>query len=298
MRAAHLAELLGLAAIWGSSFLFLRIGAAEFGPVALAFVRMAGAALMLLPLVAARGEWPALRRHWRPVALVSLTNSALPFVCFGIAALAISGGLSSIFNATTPLWGALIAWCWLGDRPGRWRLAGLAIGFAGVAWLAGSKASLRPGEHGISPALAIAACLVATLLYGWSASFTRKHLAGVPPMVLAGGSQAFGALALTLPALATWPVQPPAGPAWAAAIGLALLCSGIAYVMFFRLIARIGAANTISVTFLIPAFAVAWGALFLGEALTWTMAGGCAVIVAGTALATGWWTPRWPERRP
>lgn len=292
MNAAHLAELLALAAIWGGSFLFLRIGAGEFGPVPLAFVRMAGAALMLLPLIAWRGEWPALRRHWRSVAIVSLTNSALPFVCFGIAALAITGGLSSIFNATTPLWGALIAWIWLGDRPGKWRLVGLGIGFAGVAWLAGSKASLRPGEHGISPALAIAACLLATFLYGWSASFTRKRLAGVPPMVLAGGSQAFGALAMGLPALWSWPTVMPGMASWWAAGGLALLCSGVAYVLYFRLIAHIGAANAISVTFLIPAFAVAWGALFLDEAFTWTMAAGCGVIVAGTALATGWWQPR------
>jgi drug/metabolite transporter (DMT)-like permease len=292
VNAAHLLELLALAAIWGGSFLFLRVGAGEFGPVPLAFVRMAGAALLLLPLIAWRGEWPALRRHWRLVAIVSLTNSAVPFVCFGVAALAITGGLSSIFNATTPLWGALIAWIWLGDRPGRWRLVGLAIGFAGVAWLAGSKASLQPGEHGISAAWAIAACLIATFLYGWSASFTRKRLAGVPPMVLAGGSQAFGALAMGLPALWTWPAVTPGTASWMAAAGLAVLCSGVAYVLYFRLIAHIGAANAISVTFLIPAFAVGWGALFLGEPLTWTMAGGCAVIVAGTALATGWWAPR------
>lgn len=296
MPLAYLAELLGLAAVWGGSFLFMRYAGADFGPAPLAAVRALGGAIVLMPLLAARGGLGALRRHWRPIALVGVTNSALPFLCFAFAALAITAGLSSIFNATTPLWGALFAWAWLGDRLDRPRAIGLAIGFAGVLWLAGDKASFKPGEHGVSSALAIGACLVATLFYGWSANFTKRFLTGVPPLAIAAGSQASAALTLAVPAWLWWPAHTPAPMAWAAAIALAVVCTAIAYVLFFRLIAHIGPTNTISVTFLIPVFALLWGWLFLDETVTAAMVGGCAIVLAGTSLATGFW--RAPGRPP
>ena len=197
MSRRDIAEMLLLAAIWGASFLFMRVGAGEFGPFALAGLRVLGGAACLLPLLIWRGEFGALRRHWRPILVVGLTNSALPFLCFGYAALAITGGLSSIFNATTPLWGALLAWLWLKDRPDRYRLAGLAVGFAGVLWLAGGNAHFKADARGASPGLAVLACLAATLLYGFSANFTKRYLTGVPPMALAAGSQLSASLALT-----------------------------------------------------------------------------------------------------
>lgn len=283
MRPADIGELFALAAIWGASFLFMRLGAGEFGPVALSAVRVAGAALVLLPLLAWCGQVDALRRHWRPIFFVGLSNSALPFLCFSYAALSISAGLSSIFNASTPLWGAVIAWLWLRDRPTAPRIAGLAIGFAGVLGLAWEKASFKPGGSG----WAIVACLAAALCYGLSASYTRKRLQVVPPMAVAAGSQLSAALLLALPALWWWPAQMPSANAWAMVALLAVLCTGLAYLMYFRLIAHIGASNTMAVTFLIPAFAVLWGWLFLAEPLTGAMAAGCAVILLGTALATG-----------
>jgi drug/metabolite transporter (DMT)-like permease len=283
VKTADLAELVALAAIWGASFLFMRLGAAEFGPVALAAVRVAGAALVLLPLLVWRGQFVELRRHWRAIFVVGLTNSALPFLGFSYAALSISAGLSSIFNASAPLWGAVIAWLWLRDRPTAPRMAGLVIGFAGVLGLAWEKASFKPGGSG----WAILACLVAALLYGLSASYTKKRLQGAPPMAVAAGSQLSAALALALPAWWWWPQQMPSARAWTMVALLAVLCTGLAYLMYFRLIAHVGAANAIAVTFLIPAFAVLWGWLFLAEPLTGAMAAGCAVILLGTALATG-----------
>ena len=294
MKQRDVSELLLLAAIWGASFLFMRLGAAEFGPVPLAAVRVVGASLFLLPVLAWRGEWPAMKRHWKPIFLVGLTNSAIPFLCFSYAALNLTAGLSSIFNATTPLWGALIAWVWLRDTLTPARVAGLVIGFAGVLGLAWEKASFKPGAEAVG--LAVLACLAAPLLYGFSASFTKKRLTGVPPMALAAGSQLSSAVALALPGLWLWPAHAPSGGAWAAAIGLALLCTGVAYVLYFRLIAHVGPANAISVTFLVPAFAVLWGLLFLHEAVTAEMALGCVVILAGTALATGLVKPRVPAR--
>lgn len=290
MKSADAGELVGLAAIWGASFLFMRLGAGEFGPVALAAVRVAGAALVLLPLLLWRGQWGDLRHHWRAIFVVGLTNSALPFLLFSYAALGISAGLSSIFNASTPLWGALIGWWWLRDRPGASRALGLAIGFAGVIGLAWQKASFQPGGSG----WAIAACVGAAMLYGLSANYTKQRLQGVAPMAVAAGSQLSAALALAVPAVLWWPAAMPSGRAWLMVALLAVLCTGLAYLMYFRLIAHVGAANAIAVTFLIPAFAVLWGWLFLGEPLTAAMAVGCAVILLGTALATGVIAPRVP----
>jgi drug/metabolite transporter (DMT)-like permease len=285
MRSNDVIELVGLAALWGASFLFMRMGASEFGPVALSFVRVAGASCLLLPLLAQHRQLALLRRHWRPLMLVGVTNSALPFLCFSFAALSITAGLSSIFNATSPLFGALFAWLWLKDKLTAPRVLGLAIGFAGVLWLAADKASFKPGAS--SSGWAVLACLAATALYGFSANFTKKRLAGVPPLVVAAGSQVFAAASLALPALLAWPARAPGLGPWATAAALALLCTGVAYLMYFRLIAHAGPTNAIAVTFLIPAFAVLWGALFLGETLTLRMILGCGVILVGTALTTG-----------
>ena len=283
MKNSDLAELLGLAALWGASFLFVRVGAAEFGPVPLAALRVIGASLFLMPLLAMRNELGVLRRHWRAIFVVGITNSALPFLLFAYAALSITAGLSAIFNAASPLFGALIAWCWLRDKLTPARIAGLVIGFAGVLWLAWDKASFKPGGSG----WATVACIGATLFYGFSASLTKRHLSGVAPMAVAAGSQLAAALVLAVPAALWWPSAAPSGQAWLTTTLLAVFCTGVAYLLYFRLIAHIGPANAIAVTFLIPAFAVLWGWALLDERLNASMMLGCAVILIGTGLATG-----------
>jgi drug/metabolite transporter (DMT)-like permease len=287
MRKQDVAELVLLAALWGASFLFMRLGAGDFGAVPLSGLRVAGASLVLMPLLVWRRELPALRTHWRPIFLVGITNSALPFVCFSYAALTINAGLSSIFNAASPLFGALIAWLWLKVGLSPSRMLGLGVGFAGVFGLAYSKASLSVSAEALNTALAVGACIVATVAYGFSVNFTKRHLAGVAPMAVAAGSQLSAAIALAAPTLWLWPARTPAAPAWASLAVLAVVCTGFAYILYFRLIAHVGPANAITVTLLIPAFAVAWGALFLGEPITAPMVIGCAVILLGTALATG-----------
>ena len=287
MKVRDLIELVALAALWGASFLFMRLGAADFGPVVLSALRVGIAALALLPLLLWHGQATALRANWHAIAIVGVVNSAFPFVLFSVAALAINAGLSAIFNATAPLWGALIAWAWLGDRLSRLRVAGLAIGFAGVVWLAWDKASIKPGEHGVSAMVAIAACLAATLCYGFGANYAKRKLDQVPPLAVATGSQLSASAALALPALWLWPAAAPSSTAWASVVGLALLCTALAYLLYFRLIARLGAARAITVTYLIPVFGLIWGAVFLGEQLSPAMVFGCAVILLGTALTTG-----------
>jgi drug/metabolite transporter (DMT)-like permease len=287
MRRRDLGELLLLAAIWGASFLFMRLGAAQFGAVPLSWLRVALASLVLLPLLAWRGEWRALRRHWKPIFVVGITNSALPFALFSYALLSITASLSSIFNSASPLFAALIAWVWLADRLSAPRVAGLVIGFAGVLGLAADRAAPSTHAEGAQALLAILACLAATLAYGFSVNFTKRYLAGVPPLALAAGSQLAAAVALAVPALALWPDILPGAAAWLNVAGLAVLCTGIAYLLYFRLIANAGPANAIAVTYLVPAFAVLWGGVFLGERPTPSMLAGCAVILLGTALATG-----------
>ena len=298
MRASDLVELIALAAIWGASFLFMRMGAAEFGPLTMTMLRVGGAALLLLPLLVWRGQAGALRSHWRAIAVVGVVNSAIPFVLYTVAALAINAGLSAIFNATSPLWGALIAALWLKDRLTLSRALGLAVGFAGVLTLAWGKASFHPGEHGVSAGVAILACLGATLGYGIGANYTQRMLQGVPPLAVAAGSQAAATLVLLVPGLWAWPVEAPSGTAWWAVTALALLCTGVAYLLYFRLIAHVGPARAISVTYLLPVFGVLWGALFLGEPVTATMGVGGVIILAGTALATGLVSPRRGASQP
>ena len=283
MRARDIVELLALAALWGASFLFMRVAVPAFGPLALAFLRVFGAALLLVPLLAAGGEVAALRRHWRPIAIVGFVNSALPFLCFAYAALTINAGVSAIFNSATPLFAAIVAWLWLGDRMTPLRIAGLAIGFAGVLWIGWDKADFGPGGS----AGAIGACLLATMSYGMAPSLTKRHLGGVPPLAVAAGSQVAASIFLAVPAALAWPAIAPSAQAWLMMALLAFLGTGFAYVLYFRLIANAGPTNAVAVTYLIPIFAIVWGGLFLAEQVTVTLVAGCLVIFVGTALATG-----------
>ena len=276
-----------LSMTWGASFLFIQQAVHEFGPVPTAAVRVTVAALFLLPLMLARGQGPALRRHWRPVLFCGLLNSGIPFALFGFALQSLSTGLSSILNATVPLFGALVAWSWLGQRPGLSRSVGLVLGFVGVALLAWDKV----GPHGASapgtPGWAVLACLAATLCYALAASFTHKYLSGLNPLMTATGSQIGAALGLALPALWTWPASLPGPTAWGAVVALGVLCTGVAYVLYFRLIEDMGPARALTVTFTVPIFAILYGATLLGEAVTPWMLGCGAIVLCGTMLATG-----------
>ena len=283
MRVRDLVELLLLAALWGASFLFMRVAAPVFGPVPLIAVRVGVAAAALLPVLALRRGLPALRGRIRPVLVTGAINSALPFCLLAYTTLSVTAGLASILNATSPLWGALVARVWLKDQLDRGRILGLALGFAGVAFLFWGRASFKAGGAG----LAVVAALAATLSYGVAASYAKRRLSGVDPLAVAAGSQLAATLLLVVPAVALWPTQPVPPRAWGAALGLGVACTAVAYVLYFRLIAHVGPARAIAVTFLIPPFAITWGALFLGETLTPRTIAGAAIVLAGTALATG-----------
>jgi drug/metabolite transporter (DMT)-like permease len=283
---ANLFRLLLLSAIWGGSFLLIRIGAPALGPVTLMEARVLLAALFLAAVALLLRRSLAWRAHWRHYLFIGLFNSALPFLLFGYAALTLSAAILSILNATSPLWGAVIATVWQRAPLGGRTLAGLALGIAGVGLLVGfDRIALQPGAG-----VAIAASLAAALCYAVASNYA-KTAPTVEPFANAHGSM-WAASLLIAPALLVFPpaAVPTAGIV-AVVLALGIICSGVAYLLYFRLIDDIGAAPALTVTFLIPLFGTVFGWLFLDEAIGWhTLAGG-GVVVAGTALVTGF-SPR------
>ena len=284
-----LAQFVALGAIWGSSFMFMRLAVADFGPVATATLRVSLGALFLLPLLLWRGQWPALRARWPAIFFVGLLNSGIPFALFAFSLLTITTGLSSIINATVPMFGALVAWLWLGERPGLWRIVGLVLGFLGVSLLAWDQAGLR--ATAVHPIWAMAACLGACISYALAASYTRLYLQDVPPLAAATGSQIGAAVGMALPALWLWPQQPPSQAAWLSLLVLGALCTGVAYLLYFRLLGSASPSRALAVTYLIPLFAVSYGVTLLDEPFTAGMGLSALVILLGTAMATGMIAP-------
>ncbi|MES2937530.1 MAG: DMT family transporter [Pseudomonadota bacterium] len=287
MQRAHAVEFTVLAAVWGAAFLFMRVALVEFGPLPTALVRVTVAALVLLPLLLWRGFGMLVRERWMKIFAVGVLNSGMPSLLFAYALQSITTGLTAVLNATVPLFGALLAWTLLGDRPSRSRMAGLAIGFTGVALLAGGKAGLRPDVAPAQALLAVLACLGAALSYALAAAMAKRWLVGVPPLAVASGSLLGASIVFAVPGLLAWPTIAPSAKAWAAVAMAGSFCTAGTTLMYFRLIERIGPARSLAVTFVLPIFAAAYGMLFLGEPLTvWTVLCG-AVVVCGTALAVG-----------
>ncbi len=279
-------RLLSLSAIWGGSFLFMRIGAPVLGPAWLMEGRVGSAALFLAVVAVLCGQGLQARRHWRPCLFMGLVNSALPFLLFGYAAQTLSASLLSVLNAFSPIWGALIAAAWTRTPLTARTMAGLALGLVGVAVLVGfDGVTGEPGAFG-----AILAALGATLLYGIATNYA-KSVRGVTPLALAHGSM-WAATLMLAPALPFFPPASAPGPGvLAAVLALGVVCSGLAYLLYFRLIADIGAAPALTVTYLIPVFGILWGWLFLGEPLGWRTLAGTGVVILGAALVTGF-SPR------
>ena len=287
VKKPWIADYLALGALWGSSFLFMHFATTEFGTLATAAGRVGIAAVFLLPIVLLKGLLPEFLQHWKKIFFMGIFNSAIPFACFSFSLMSITTGLSAILNATVPMFGALVAWVWLKDKPALSRIAGIMMGFIGIALLAWDKATFKPDASGAAPGWAVLACLAACLCYGIAASFAKKYMGGIHPMVTAAGSQVGATLGLLLPAIWLWPAQLPSTTAWLALLVLGVACTGIAYILYFRLIEKAGPQRTLTVTFLIPVFAVVYGAVFLHESITPWMLQCAVVIVCSTALATG-----------
>ena len=283
MKPVQIAELLLLAALWGGSFLFMRIAAPELGPIWLIEIRVLLAGLALLPLLLRQGLWSQLRHYRYPLLLLGLINSALPFSLLAFASLSLPTGMTAILNGTAPFFGVAVAFVWLREKLTASRILGLVLGFAGVVVLVGLReTALTSGFW-----LAIAAGLTAALMYAIAAPFIRLKLQGVPSVVIATGSQLSAAIWL-IPLLPfTQPERLPSQTAVLALLALALLSTSLAYILYFRLIQAMGSTRALTVTYLIPLFAMLWGALVLNEALTLSMVMGGGLILIGTAIANG-----------
>ena len=288
MRPKDLAALLLLAMLWGGSFLFIRVAVPALGPFALMEGRTALAAAVLLLCAVVVGRLPKLRAYWREFLILGAVNSAVPFTLIAFAQLELTASLAAILNSTTVLFTALVAAVWTGEPLTRGKLAGVLLGVAGVAVLVGwDPVALSP-----TVLISIAAMLTASLFYALGTTYARKTFAGRPPLEMAIGQQGGAALVLLLPALATLPPVPlPGGaPSWMVALcllGLAVLSTAVAYLLYFRLLTNIGATSTVTVTFLVPVFGLLFGVGLLGESIHVGTLVGLGIILASVALVTG-----------
>jgi drug/metabolite transporter (DMT)-like permease len=277
VATASLARLVALAAIWGASFLFLRIVTPTLGPIATADARMLIAGVALAAWLRFTGFDPQWRRWGLHYLGAGMINTGVPFILFAYAALHISAGEMAVLNATAPMWGAVMSAAFLAERLSARRIAGLALGVAGVALIA------RPTGEGAN-LLAAGAALLAAACYGFIGVYLRRLAPHAPAKGLAAGTQ-LGAGLLVLPLLPFFPpVQAPSLLVAMSLVALGLVCGAVAYVLYFRLIVDLGATGALTVTYLIPLFGMLWGALFLDEPVTLAMALGAALVILGTLL--------------
>jgi drug/metabolite transporter (DMT)-like permease len=277
-------SLVALSAIWGASFFFLRLAAPVFGPVPLIAARAFFGFCLLLPVFLYRGLGSQLRENWRIVFIISLANMSFPFSLLAYASLSLNAGITSILNATVPFFAALIAFSFWSVRLSRLALIGMGIGFGGVVLIVFDPAAADLGQQAL---LAVGAGLAASLLYGTASNLAQHRLQGVSGLTVTVGSLGFATLTLAPVAWLQWPTAAPSSAMWATVIALGALCTGVAYLIFYKLISRIGAARALNTTFMVPAFSLLWSSLFLDEPITLAMLGGCGLILFGVALTTG-----------
>jgi len=272
--------LLCLSAIWGASFLFIKLGVDRLEPSVVAFGRVVVGTAVLLPLVAARGGLAPLRGRLRSLVMLAALNNAVPFWLLAFAETRLDSGLTAIIQAAAPIFTVLLAgWIDPSQHVRGARLLGIGTGFVGVALLVGAQ---RQGQ--VTAALAVVAV---ALCYAGSVLFAGRAMRGVPPLQLSVGQLGCAAI-LTAPfGITQLPSHSPGVKAIAAVVALGALGSGIAYLLYFALIASAGASRAILVTYLVPAFALAYGAVFLDEGASVSALGGLALILGGVALATG-----------
>ncbi|MBS0337937.1 MAG: DMT family transporter [Proteobacteria bacterium] len=280
MTFANLCRLVALAAIWGASFLFVRLAVPSLGALWLTELRVGIAALAMLGYAFASGIELAPRRHWRAYLVIGLGNSALPFWLYAYSGQHLTAGIMGILNATTPFFSVVCGALWLGEKLTPLKLLGLALGIVGVTLVVG----FGPLELTHEVILGALACVGATLCYALTTTWLKKFGQGVKPVPLgaAGLLVASCAIAPFLPAVPSAAAFTP--EVLMAVAGISLLCSAVAYLLYFRLIDDLGPTRTMTVAFLIPLFAVLWGRVFLGEAIgAGTIVGGITVLAA-TAL--------------
>jgi len=273
-----------LSAIWGASFLFLRISSPVFGPFFLIELRVASALLVLLPVCLFMGKQGEILHNFKPIFVLSLCNMSLPFCLLAYATLSIGAGFASIINATVPFFTAFLAFVIWQQRLSLMAIVGMMIGFLGVVLLMIDSTGPLSGQANL---LAIAAGLLASLFYGLAINYMTQKLAGVSGIAVTTGCLMFSSITLLPFALWQLPEVMPTGAVWISVLSLGILCTGFAFVLFYWLVGRIGPNLAVTNTFLIPLFSLFWGNLFLAEEITFFMVFACTLVLTGVGLTTG-----------
>ena len=272
--------LLLLSAIWGSSFLFIKLGVETLEPSVVVLGRLVVGALLLLALLPGRGGLTPLRGHLVPLVVLGALNNAVPFWLLGFAETHLDTGLTAVIQAAAPIFTVILASrIDVSQRVTGVRLIGIGVGFVGVALLVG----VQSGGN----LVAAFAVIGVALCYAVSVLYAGRTMRGLPPLQVSIGQLSCAAVLMAPFGLAQLPQTMPPAKVWFAVIALGALGSGIAYLLYFAIIASAGASRAILVTYLVPAFALAYGTVFLDEAITATALIGLAFVLAGTALATG-----------
>ena len=285
--------LLALAAIWGSSFMFIKVAVEELPPGQVAFWRIFVGAVVLLPFAGALLGWgrlgALLRQYAFPLFVVAIFNASIPFWLLAWSEKRLDSGLAAVLQASMPLFTALLALRFVpGQRVTGMRLVGVLIGFLGVVLLVGAQPS--------GDVLSALAVLLTALCYAASALYAGAHLSAAPPMLTSFGTLAIASLTSLPLGLAQLPAEAPSWKAIGSVVVLGAVGLSVAYLLYFGLISGSGASYAALVTYLVPGMALVYGAIFLDEAITASAVGGLALILAGVALGTG--TLRLPRRAP
>ena len=275
-----------LSALWGGSYLFMRLCVGSINAIAIAEFRLVIATAFIGLLLLIKKSWQKNiyipRVDWPKLVFIAIFNSVLPFIVIAYAIQTLNAGTASILNATSPIWTALIAVIWFKDHLNLSRAIGLILGFAGVIVLMWGKASL--GGDGLG--LPVIAALIGTLSYGICSNYLKRHANGIHPLAITFWSMFIAAILLAVPAMYNIPIQMSFN-AWIGIFGLGIFSTAIAYLLFFRLAESTTPSIAITVTFLVPVFSMLWGEIFLGEEVTARMLLGALVVLSGTALAIG-----------
>jgi drug/metabolite transporter (DMT)-like permease len=283
MRHKDLGALMLLGALWGGSFLFIRVAVPALGPFVLMDLRVGLAVVALTLYAVAVGRPSKLRARWREFLIIGTVNTAIPFSLIAAAEIYLTASLAAILNSTTVLFTALVAAVWMGDPLTMRKVVGVILGIVGVAVLVGWD----PIELSGVVLLSVGAMLAASLSYALGAVYIKRTFKGIPPLSMSLGQLTGGALVLLPLAAASLPGERPSAAVALSVLGLALLSTAVAYLLYFRLIENVGPTSTVTVTLLVPLFGLLFGVLLLDEPFGWGTLAGLAIILSSVTLVTG-----------
>jgi drug/metabolite transporter (DMT)-like permease len=283
MRPRDFTGLILLGALWGGSFLFIRVAVPALGPFLLVELRVGLAATALFLYALAVGSMPRIRGRWRSFLVLGFLNAAVPFSLISAAEIHLTASLAAILNSTTVMFTAIVAAVWMGDPLTARKAIGIVLGIVGVSILVGWDPLPLNGIV----LFAVAAMLLASLSYALGATYAKRSFSGIPPLGMAIG-QLGGAVALLLPlAVVSVPERAPSTVVTLSMLGLALLSTAVAYLIYFRLIENVGPTSTLTVTLLVPVFGLLFGVLLLDEPFGFGTLAGLGIILTSVVLITG-----------